>query len=93
MSQSCKITFYGLSTCPHCRKAKELLESLHLDFDFFYVDKMEGSEREAMIERVKRHNPRVSFPTMVFYHKDENDADKVVVVGFKENEINEAVNS
>ncbi len=91
MSQPCKISFYGISTCPHCRRAKELLESKNLDFKCTYIDLLEGAEREAVANRVKEHNPRFSFPTMVFFHNTEDDADKVVVVGFKEDEINKAL--
>jgi glutaredoxin len=44
---------------------------------------LEGEERKAIIEDVKRFNPRCSFPTIIIGDK--------VIVGFKEKEIKEAL--
>jgi glutaredoxin len=47
------------------------------------VDKLEGDERKAIIEDVKKFNPRCSFPTIII--------GETVVVGYKEKEIKEAL--
>jgi hypothetical protein len=47
------------------------------------VDKLEGDERKAIIEDVKKFNPRCSFPTIII--------GDTVVVGYKEKEIKEAL--
>ena len=47
------------------------------------VDLLEGDERRAILEDIKKFNPRCSFPTIIIGEK--------VVVGFKEKEIKEAL--
>jgi glutaredoxin len=47
------------------------------------VDKLEGDERKQTIEAVKKHNPAVSFPTIVI--GDD------VVVGFNKDKIDKAL--
>jgi hypothetical protein len=47
------------------------------------VDELQGDERKAIIEDVKKFNPRCSFPTIIIGEK--------VIVGFKEKEIKEAL--
>jgi hypothetical protein len=44
---------------------------------------LDGDERAAILEDVRKFNPRCSFPTIVIGDK--------VIVGFKENEIREAL--
>jgi glutaredoxin-like protein NrdH len=78
------IKFYGLSTCIHCKKARQLLEDCDADFECTYVDKLTGQERTDSIEEIKRHNPGLSFPTIIF----ENDN---VVVGYDEEKIKKAL--
>jgi glutaredoxin-like protein NrdH len=79
-----KVTMYGLSTCVWCRKTKKLLTDLGVDFDFIYVDKLEGEEEDLVVKEVRQFNPSVSFPTTVI------NGEKAIV-GFKEKEIREAL--
>lgn len=78
-----KITLYALSTCIWCKKTKELLSSMGIGFEYVYVDLLKGDDRAKAIEEVKRHNPSISFPTLVIGDK--------TVVGFREKEIKEAL--
>ena len=77
------VTIYSLSTCSHCRAAKKFLGECTIKYDFVDVDQLEGDERRAIIEDVKRFNPRCSFPTIIIGEK--------VIIGFKEKEIKEAL--
>lgn len=80
-----KIMLYALSTCVWCKKTKKLLKDLGVEHDYIFVDLLEGKEKEQVTNEIKKHNPRISFPTVVFN-------DKKCVVGFKEDEIKEAIN-
>jgi len=84
MSQQEEVRIYTLSTCSHCRAAKKFLNSRNVEYSFTDVDLLQGSERESVIEEVKRYNPRCTFPTIIIGDK--------VIVGFKEDEIKEALN-
>ena len=79
------IKVYALSTCIHCRHAKDFLDKQGVAYDAVFVDKLTGDERTDTIAELKKYNPRASFPTIVF-----NGGDKVVV-GFIEEKIREAL--
>lgn len=77
------VKVYSLSTCSHCKAAKKFLGECTIKYDFVDVDLLEGDERKAIVEDVRKFNPRCSFPTIIIGEK--------VIVGFKENEIKEAL--
>jgi glutaredoxin-like protein NrdH len=77
------IMLYTLSTCSHCKSTKKLLNDCTIQYEFVDVDLLEGEERKAILEDIKKINPRCSFPTLVIGDK--------VIVGYKENEIKEAL--
>lgn len=77
------IFVYALSTCIHCKNTKKFLDEKNIEYDFVYVDKLEGEEKQKTIEEIKKYNPKISFPTIVV------DGEKVIV-GLKEDEILEA---
>ncbi len=79
-----KLVLFALSTCGWCKKTRALIEDLDADYEYVYVDLLKGEEREEVVEMVKKWNPQLSFPTLVI-----ND-DKTIV-GFKEEEIKEAI--
>lgn len=77
------IKLYAVSTCSHCKTLKEMLETERFLFDSVDVDLLVGEQRREMLAEVKQVNKRCSFPTMVIGEK--------VIVGFRENEIKEAL--
>ncbi len=78
-----QIMVYALSTCPWCRKAKDLLKELGIAYDFVEVDLEKGKDREEAIAAAKKFNPSLSFPILVINNKP--------ILGFKEDEIRNAV--
>ncbi len=78
------VMIYALSTCIHCRNAKEFLKSKGVDFNFIDVDITEGEEREKVVGEIKKLNPELTFPTIVIRNK--------VIIGFKKDEIEKALN-
>lgn len=77
------VKLYTLSTCGHCKATKKFLNKHDVQYEFTEVDKAEGEERAALIEEVKKWNPNISFPTIIIGDQ--------VIVGFKEDEIKEAL--
>jgi len=77
------IILYGLSTCVWCRKTKQLLDQLGVEYHYVDVDLLEGEEKTTATEEVKNLNPRCSFPTLVI--------DGKCIVGFDEQKIRESV--
>ena len=79
-----KVRMYTLSTCSHCRAAKEFMNDHGVVHAYIDVDLLSGDERKAMIDEVKRYNPGCSFPTILIGDK--------VIVGFNAQAITEALN-
>jgi glutaredoxin-like protein NrdH len=81
MQKSVKI--YTLSTCSHCKATKKLLDDFKVEYDFIDVDLLEGEERKAILEDVRKLNPQCSFPTILIGGE--------VIVGYREDKIKEAL--
>jgi glutaredoxin len=79
-----RVMLYALSTCQWCNKTKELLKSLGVEFDYEYVDLLDGKEQDEEMNALEKWNPRGSFPTLVI-------DDRRCIVGFREEEIREAL--
>ena len=77
------IIIYSLSTCSHCRAAKKFIGDCAVKYEFIDVDLLDREERMAILEDVKKFNPRCSFPTIVIGDK--------VIVGYREDQIKEAL--
>jgi glutaredoxin-like protein NrdH len=77
------VKVYTLSSCSHCKATKRFLDECSVRYEFTDVDLLEGEERTAILEDVRKFNPRCSFPTIIIGDK--------VIIGFKENEIKEAL--
>jgi glutaredoxin-like protein NrdH len=81
MSEAVKM--YSLSTCGHCKATKKFLNDCQVAYEFTDVDTLQGEERAAILEDVRKWNPKCSFPTIIIGDK--------VIVGHKEDEIKEAL--
>lgn len=77
------IKIYTLSTCNHCKATKKFLGECGVQYEFEDVDLLDGEERRAILEEVRRFNPNCSFPTIIIGDR--------VIVGHKEDEIREAL--
>lgn len=81
MASSVKL--YTLSTCGHCKAAKQFLNDHKVKYAYQDVDMLTGEERTALIEEIKKFNPYCTFPTIVIGN--------TVIVGFQEQEIRETL--
>lgn len=79
------VRMYTLSTCSHCKAAKQLMRDLHVEFEFTDVDLLDTLEKAQAINEVKKINPSCSFPTIIIGEH--------VIVGFREQEIREDLQS
>jgi glutaredoxin len=77
------VKMYTLSTCSHCRAAKQLMSGLGVHYDYVDVDLLSGSARAAVLEEVRKLNPLCSFPTILI--------GDTVIVGNREDKIREAL--
>jgi glutaredoxin len=81
MAPSVKV--FALSTCIHCKQAKQFLDEKKVVYECVHVDLLTGDDRKQVIEEVKKVNPSLSFPTIVI--------GDTVIVGFRKDEITSAL--
>ncbi|KWT79631.1 glutaredoxin family protein [Candidatus Magnetominusculus xianensis] len=72
---------FALSTCPSCKKVKELLTTHNIEFILAELDTLDIESRDKLLLEVKKYNPRETFPTIVV------DGGRVVIVGYNEDAI------
>jgi glutaredoxin-like protein NrdH len=77
------VKMYTLSTCAHCTAAKKFLEACGVEYEFQDVDMVSGEQQAALIEEVKKFNPKCTFPTIIIGNK--------IIVGFREETVREAL--
>jgi glutaredoxin-like protein NrdH len=78
-----KVKMFTLSTCSHCKAAKKFMSDNRIDHEFTDVDLLAGADQAAILEEIKKHNPRFSFPTILIGNN--------VIIGFREDEIRKAL--
>ncbi len=77
------VKIYTLSTCGHCRATKRFLDECGVKFEFTDVDLLEGEERAAVLDEVRKINPNCSFPTIII--------GDTIIIGHREDEIRKAL--
>lgn len=78
-----RVKLYTLTTCGYCKATKKLFDENKVKYEFTDVDLLQGKEREAVLEEVRKLNPQCSFPTIIIGDK--------VIVGYREDEIKKAL--
>lgn len=79
-----KIVLYALSTCVWCKKTRQYLDDLGVDYYYVYVDLLDKSETPSATDDIKVWNPACSFPTLVIN-------DEKCIIGYREDQIKEAL--
>ena len=77
------IKLYALSTCPWCKKAKQLLTDKGVGFTALDVDLLTGTEQERALQEIDKIVGKRSFPILV--------VDEQVIQGYQEEKILEVI--
>jgi len=78
------IMLYAISTCAWCKKTKKFLKSLGVEYRYIDVDLLDPDEKKKIDNEVMKWNPQRNYPMMVIDKKK-------CIVGYKEDEIKEAL--
>jgi glutaredoxin-like protein NrdH len=78
------IMLYTISTCAWCKKTKIFLKSLGVEYQYIDVDLLDSDEKKKIDNEVMKWNPQRNYPMIVINNKKR-------VVGYKEDEIKEAL--
>jgi glutaredoxin len=79
-----KILLYAISTYGWCKKTKKLLDKLGVEYSYIDVDLIGREEKKRIDDEVQKWNPQRNYPTIVINEEEG-------IVGFKEQEIKEAL--
>ena len=79
------VLLYALSTCGWCRKTKNLLDELGVEYAYVYVDQLEGDAKREALDRIEAFNPKRTFPTTVI--------DGQAIIGYQEDKTREVLRS
>jgi glutaredoxin-like protein NrdH len=74
-----KVKAFTLSTCSHCRMAKQFLRQHDVDFEYVDVDQLDGDEKNEVLKEIYKLTKGYSFPVIII-----GDS---VLVGFNEAKI------
>lgn len=74
------VMLYALSTCAWCKKTKQYLNELGVEYRFVFVDLLPDEDKDEAVEEIRRWNPACSFPTIVIDNTE-------CMVGFKPDEL------
>ncbi|MHB0867175.1 MAG: glutaredoxin family protein [Thermoleophilia bacterium] len=61
-----ELRLYALSTCAWCRKTRQLLDELGVEYDLVEVDLVDAQYKDEVMDEVKNWNPDSTFPILVF---------------------------
>jgi glutaredoxin len=59
------VFLFSLSTCGMCRRVKQLLSDLAVDFDFLDVDLLDEENKDAAKRKMRNWDRRVAFPMLI----------------------------
>ncbi len=65
MEQKKKVRLFSLTTCPTCKKMKDILNRNNIKYEVIEVDMLDSGEQWVTSNEVKRYNPAVTYPTLV----------------------------
>lgn len=59
------ILVFALSNCAWCRKIKQLLNEIGVEYSYIDADSVKKEDRQKLMETLERWNPACIFPTVV----------------------------
>lgn len=79
-----KPIMYALTTCLHCKNTKKFLEENKYEVIVIHLDDYCDSDRSNLMEKVRKYNPRGTFPVVLMPNGK-------VIVGFRKVLLQEAM--
>ena len=79
-----KVMLYVLSTCPWCKKEKQLLRDNNIEFEYVDVDLSNDEDYKKIEDDILNRGGRFSFPAIIIDNR-------ILINGFKEDEIRKSL--
>ena len=75
-----KVFMYALSTCIWCKKTKQLLKDMEVDYTYEDVDNLTGDAEQKAIDDIVKRTGKELYPTIIIDNK-------VAISGYKPDEV------
>ena len=79
-----KVVLYALSTCVWCKMTKQFLKDNGVEFEYVDVDMCEEDDQQKIRAEIQSKGGSLSYPTTII-------DDKIVVTGFRKDQLKEAL--
>ena len=79
-----KVVLYALSTCVWCKMTKQFLKDSDVEFEYIDVDLCEEDDKQKIREHIQSKGGSLSYPTTIV-------DDKVVITGFRKDQLKETL--
>ena len=79
-----KVVVYALSTCIWCKMTKQFLKDHSVEFEYVDVDMCEEDDKQKIRQEIQSKGGNLSYPTTII-------DDKIVVTGFRKDQLKEAL--
>jgi glutaredoxin-like protein NrdH len=79
-----KVTLYALSTCVWCKMTKQFLNDNNIEYEYIDVDLCEDEDKQKIHQLILSKGGTLTYPTTII-------DDKVVVTGFRKDQLKEAL--
>ena len=79
-----KVVLYALSTCIWCKMTKQFLKDNSIEFEYVNVDLCEEDDKQKIRAEIQSKGGNLNYPTTII-------DDKIVVTGFRKDQLKEAL--
>ena len=79
-----KVLVYSLSTCVHCKAAKQFLRENDLEFEYIDVDLCSKKDQQKILSDIQKRGGIPSFPKIIIDYT-------IMITGLDKNKIHEAL--
>lgn len=79
-----RVLMYAISTCGWCKRAKKFLKDKGIEYEYVDVDLCSQEDRENIREDILSRGGRLNYPTIIV-------DDRILITGFQENKMREAL--
>jgi glutaredoxin len=80
-----KVILFALSTCAWCKLVKQFLKENEVEYSYIDIDLAEEEEKVEIRKTIRDMGGPLSFPTTII-------DDKILITGFRKDQIKEALN-
>ena len=80
-----KVILFAISTCAWCKLVKQFLNDNQVEYNYIDIDLAKEQEKEQIRKIIRDMGGPLSFPTTII-------DDKILITGFRKDQIKEALN-